>query len=254
VDEAYVLCRNLLADAQRVRAQEEAAPGVADSSEGRGGAGAASRAGADRSKDPAHYACPAPAYTLELASAASAFALRQGAFGMALAFWTLYAGKGAGPLPPDAVSLCLAWAAALEQRGMFSTSGLQGAPEKGCLPTAALQYHFFAQTLHPDAAPRISKNCAALLAGRADLLQIRLGCLAQCCLAGPEDWRIQLEYALACLQGCRVEEGLFEVAQARGKAFQKGQERIFLGRLFALPGGRRIWEATQSKGNKSEFP
>ena len=209
VDEALVFCRDLLADSERA--------GVSSASAG-----------------PSPGDAPHPARTLELASAASAFALRQGLFGMALAFWMGYAGREDKNLPRDAVSLCLRWASAWEGRGVALTSGFGFVAEKGFLPESALHWLMFAQILPPGETRLLARRSAELLAGRRDLLSLRVGYLADICLAEPGDWRAQLEYGLACLRACRVEAGMFEVEEARRKAVKEGKERLFSSMLSAL--------------------
>lgn len=272
VDEAVRLCRNLLAESGRAGEQQDSPPvqegasSVLSVSEpsvfdpaasgpfpafGREDSLPARRqAGAEGGDGPALYGCSHPAGTLELASAASAFALRQGSFNQALAFWLRYAGKDGKSLPRDSASLCLRWATAWEERGVVYNSGSGFVPEKGFLPECALHYLTFAQTLDPNAARPLARQSATMLAGRRDLLSLRIGYLADVCLAEPDNWRMQLEYGLECLRGCRVEAGMFEVEEARAKADREGKIRLFQSGLIARPGGRRVWEALTGRGEE----
>ncbi|MDR2489703.1 MAG: glycosyltransferase [Desulfovibrio sp.] len=272
VDDAYALCRNLLADSRKVSnratADGPAPPQAPFAASGREPNPASVSDGPLReassflpsfpandcsSASPlpgepeacAGHACPSPAHTLEVASTASHFAVRQGQFRMALAFWMLHAGKSAGAPPRDVSSLCLYWAAAWQRQGTIFTSGFSYVSEKGFLPESALSCLLFAQTFSPEAHSRIFKRLAALLAGKRAFLHLRVGCLAKNCLAEQDNWRTQLEYALACIQSCRVEAGLFEAKEAATKALRQGQSPAFQNRLFAAPGGRRIWESLQ---------
>lgn len=216
VDEALVFCRDLLADSERAGASSAV-------SSGSPAAGGAFPAPAQDS----YGAAPHPARTLELASAASAFALRQGLFSMALAFWVGYAGREDKSLPRDAASLCLRWASAWERRGVVLASGFGFVVEKGFLPESALHWLMFARAMAPGETRLLARRGAELLAGRRDLLALRIGYLADQCLAEPDNWRAQLEYGLACLRACRVEAGLFEVEEARQKAAKEGKSRLF---------------------------
>lgn len=276
VDSALSLCRNLLAEAERAgqenadeivgthsrerlmateadrgqpssvpedkRVVEVAGSGQNDGPPAMPGEGAACSSGALAS-----YACPHPACTLELASVASAFALRQGNFSLALAFWLRYAGTDGKALPRDIVSLCLRWASIWERRGWLYTSGSSFVPEKGFLPESAVQYLTFAQALAPESDRIVSRQCAVLLTGRRDLLSLHIGYLADICLTEPANWRAQLDYGLVCLQACRVEAGLFEVADAWAKAAREGKARLFKGRLAASSSGERVWEAVRTR-------
>ena len=257
VDEAVNLCRNLLAESDQAADHESPLPvqeaslagqpascqSASSARDALAGVGAA----AGEETGLSRHACPDPVRTLELASAASAFALRQGRFSLAQAFWMRYAGKDDKGLPRDAVSLCLRWAAAWEQRGGIHASGSSFVPEKGFLPESALHYLTFAQALVPESARLLAGHGAALLAGRRDLLSLSIGYLADVCLAEPDNWRMQLEYGLVCLQVCRVEAGLFEVEEAYAKASREGKSRMFQGKLLAWPGGRRVWEVVRGR-------
>ena len=220
VDEALVFCRDLLADSERAGAASNASGAVP---------GAASGVVSADTPAAGEYCdnVPHPARTLELASAASAFALRQGLFSMALAFWMGYAGREDKSLPRDPVALCLRWASAWERRGVILASGFGFVAEKGFLPESALHWLMFAQILAPGETRLLARRSAELLAGRRDLLALRIGYLADHCLAEPDNWRAQLEYGLICLQACRVEAGLFEVEEARQKAAKEGKSRLF---------------------------
>ncbi len=224
VDEALVFCRDLLADSERAGASfvvSGVVPGAVSSAAPAAGASPAAAA------ESAFGDVPHPARTLELASAASAFALRQGLFSMALAFWMGYAGREDKSLPRDAATLCLRWASAWERRGVVLASGFGFVAEKGFLPESALHWLMFAQILAPGENRALARRSAELLAGRRGLLALRIGYLADYCLAEPDNWRAQLEYGLACLQACRVEAGLFEVEEARQKAAKEGKDRLF---------------------------
>ena len=256
VDEAANLCRNLLAESGQAADHTRTPPVQGAHVAGQPASGqpssfaqgAPARAGSAVGGEEAglsRYDCPDPVCTLELASAASAFALRQGQFSLALAFWLRHAGKDDKGLPRDVVSLCLRWAAAWEQRGSIHTSGSSFVPEKGFLPESALHYLTFAQAIDSGADRLSIRQGAALLTGRRDLLSLRIGYLADVCLAEPDNWRMQLEYGLVCLQACRVEAGLFEVVEAYAKASREGKSRMFQGKLFAWPGGQRVWEAVR---------
>jgi hypothetical protein len=226
VDEAYALCRSLLADAEKAAGQDAAAPPAGE--EGR-------------------YARPTPAHTLELAQAASVFALRQGQFPMARAFWALHAGNNGKAPPPDPLSLCFSWADAWQRLGNIFPSGFSYVTEAGSLPESALSCLLFARTLYPEARERVSERCAALLRGQRGFAAMRLGWLAEQCLSRPDDWRTQLEYALACIASLRVEAGLFEAREARDKARRAGASRFFEKGLAASPGGRRLREALRAE-------
>ena len=253
VDQAFSLCRDIL-----MESEQGTTSGLLSSEKGsfdtgqEAGFPAHAATGESCGEALSRYACPHPACTLELASAASAFALRQGLFSMAQAFWVCHAGRD-GKMPPrDIASLCLRWATAWEQRGGLYAGGTTFVPEKGFLPECAVHYLTFAHTLDPGAAQVLSRQCATLLAGRRNLLSLYIGYLADNCLLDQDNWRLQLDYGLACLDGCRVEAGLFEVAEAYGKADKEGKSRLFRTRLAAKSGGERVWKAVRSGLGKKE--
>ena len=166
---------------------------------------------------------------LDLNLAASLIAVRAGDAPLALQFFLrqkLYghnpspAGRKAAARPETLSALCLAWADLLSATGRKAQLGLTVNSASG-IPECAWTTLMLAQNLPaghtpPDDLPRLSK-IEALTANIKGLEFYHLGYLAQLCLAQPDDWRLQMRYAEACLQTFRLEEGLAERAQAEAK-------------------------------------
>lgn len=223
LDEAFAMCRKLLEESQPPAVPAENAAGPAPRSP---------------------YAVPHPVHTLELASAASVFALRQKRPDMALEFWERYAGRSESGPPPEAAALCLHFARAWEAQGNTFTSGSLLTPEKGDLPGCALQCLHFASTIAPESQRHYTEQSVALLRDKPTMLAMATGYMANNCLLAPEDWQRQTDYGLACLQACRVEAGLFELGEAYSKAVQAGMGRVCKERLLAS--GKLTWPAVLS--------
>lgn len=178
---------------------------------------------------------------LEVAAAASAFALSQRDFGLARTFWLRYAGQGGQALPATPGELCIAWAAAFRRRGCIFDSGFLCEPDKGGLPESALNWLIFGRHLEANAVR--AEEFTALLRDRPALRSFSVGYYAEQCLADPENWRVQQEFGLECLRACRVCEGLSEIAEAYRKAEAAGRKRLFLSRLKASASDGRDWTA-----------
>lgn len=167
---------------------------------------------------------------LDLNLAGSLIAVRAGDQPLALQFWlrqTLYGQAGERPAPARAPArpenlydLCLAWADLLSKAGRKAQLGLTVNIAIG-IPECAWTTLLLAQTLPADQIPENDlprlKKIEALTAHIKGLEFYHLGYLAQLCLAQPDDWRLQMRYAEACLQTFRLEEGLAERAQAEEK-------------------------------------
>ena len=167
---------------------------------------------------------------LDLNLAGSLIAVRANDFPLALQFWlrqNLYGRPGqkitpgrVAAKPENLYELCLAWADLLAKAGRKAQLGLTvnsayGIPE--CAWTTLILAQNFAPAQTPAAdLPRLSK-IEALTANIKGLEFYHLGYIAQVCLAQPDDWRLQMRYAEACLQTFRLEEGLAERAQAEAK-------------------------------------
>ncbi|MDR0826721.1 MAG: hypothetical protein LBN33_02430, partial [Desulfovibrio sp.] len=175
--------------------------------------------------------------------AASACALRQRLPDVALAFWTHFrlrckvqGNAAARPTPPE---LCLNWAEAMRAAGELFALGFIFDPGKNTLPENALSWLLLAEKLDPDRAP--ARRVTDLLRPRKELLSMHMEYLARMSLYDPQSVNAQLEYGLACIKACRVREGLFEIAEARGKAEKSGQSAAFSARLKALSPVERDW-------------
>lgn len=187
---------------------------------------------------------------LQLNSAASAAALVRGEFELARHFYWRYlkaSGKGGEQrsailrnlnLTPDSeLELCLSWASLFEDAGINAWVGFKFEPlskgHKGNLPECAQSWYFTATIYSKDwrewlpHAERFSRK-------RKNAIQLRQGFLAQMSLHAQKDWRLQLEYGLAALRFCRVQEGLHEISQARTLAVREGRESLFTGMLTRL--------------------
>ena len=187
-ERAYMLCRELLA---RERSPEpEAAEKSSDS-------------GAD---------------SLEILAAASAFALIRGDFRLARVFWGRFSGRGKAKPPGSPAELCFSLSAAFRRRAEIFDSGFRFDPDKGILPESALAWLQFARSQDPACRDAAVGHMHSLLVEKTSLHFLAVGYLAEHCLAEPDNWRVQLEYGLACLKACRVREGLCEIVAAREKA------------------------------------
>ena len=178
----------------------------------------------------------------DVLAAASAFALKEQRLDTAMMF-RLYYGAGGGKLPGAGVAeLCASWSGVRGKEGRAFTPGFRFDPAKGRLPEDAFGWLLFGLHLEPEADVLYSSRFDALLENRPQFLFLSVGYLAEHCLAKPGNWRAQLDFGLACLKACRVEEGLHEVREAREKAFAEVRERLFWGRLNAWRPGGRVWE------------
>lgn len=185
---------------------------------------------------------PLGTVSLEPAAAASAFCLSRGDIVLARAFYALYSGKeGKDGLPMRPGELCAAWAAAFRKQGTLSLSGFRFVPERNMLPESALAWFLFARHLEPESFPGLLGRLESLLEDAPAYLSLYIGFLAEHCLVAQREWRPQLDYGLACIRGCRVEAGLFELGEAWVKAKQAGQERLFQARLRARSPVQRDW-------------
>ncbi|MDL2279737.1 glycosyltransferase [Desulfovibrio sp. OttesenSCG-928-G11] len=178
-----------------------------------------------------------PAVAAEVGAAASALALREGALPLARQLRLLSAPDHA-PLPADeATGLCLQWSRDLLNRGEAFQSGFGYAPEMGMLPQDALSWLVFARQIGSGDDKRLLPQLEAVLARVPGLLYQHMGALAERSLGAEEDWRLRLEYGLACLKCLRVEPGLHELRLARNQAREKGEERAFAARAKGLRQG-----------------
>ncbi len=167
---------------------------------------------------------------LDLNLAGSLIAVRARNWPVALQFWlrqTLYGREGQNYAPGRDVAkpqnfyeLCLAWSDLLPKAGRKAQLGLTVNSAAG-IPECAWTVLLLAQTLPQDQIPPKDlprlKRIEALTANIKGLEFYHLGYLAQLCLAEPDDWRLQMRYADACLQTFRLEEGLAERAAAEAK-------------------------------------
>ncbi len=182
--------------------------------------------------------------SLDCNAAASAAALRQGDFHLARQFWNSYLlhcpGAQAAPAAPATpFDLCLAWADALRRAGRSARIGSPFAPETGHLPLCAFEFLGLARFLdakNPESSRRLDVLTAAIPAYTA----LRLGVLAELALHDQDNWRLQFAYGVLSLQACRVQEGLFEIAEAEKKAETAGKRPVFSRMLAALPSGGYI--------------
>jgi len=153
---------------------------------------------------------------------------------LARLFWYRHTAANAAnrAVPASPARLCLLWARELIAAGRPGSEGFAYDPTAH-LPRAAVECLFLAQRLDPgdlETTRRLDALAATL--GGQDF--IRLGHLSHLALHAPEDWRIGLQLGLANLRAFRLQVGLEEVAQARGKAAAQGKEEGFFRMLAAL--------------------
>ena len=187
---------------------------------------------------------------LQLNSSASAAAMIRGEFELARHFYWRYlqaSGKGGEQrsatlrnlnITPDSkLELCLSWASLFEDAGINAWVGFKFEPlrkgHKGHLPECAQSWYFTAEIYSKDwrdwlpLAENLSRK-------RKSAIQLRQGFLAQMSLHAQKDWRLQLEYGLAAMRCCRIQEGLHEISQARALALCEKREALFIGMLTRL--------------------
>ncbi len=175
---------------------------------------------------------------LDLNLACSLIAVRAQNAPLALQFWlrqALYGRPGQKTAPgrkaarPETLyDLCLAWADLLAKAGRKAQLGLTvnsaaGIPECAWT-TLILAGNLPPEQIPPGDLPRLNK-IEALTANIKGLEFYHLGYIAQACLAQPDDWRLQMRYAEACLQTFRLQEGLAEKAEAERKRDSAGGGR-----------------------------
>ncbi len=185
-------------------------------------------------------------------AAASAAALRQGDFQLARQFWArhlLQTGSNAADptkssVPANPFELCLAWAEALRRAGRPARIGSAFTPEANHLPLCSFEFLMLARFFdgkNPEATRRLDALTSAFPAYTA----LRLGILAELALHDQENWRLQLAYGALSLKSCRVDEGLFEIAEAAAKAGAAGKTAAFERMLAALPSHAYITRETR---------
>ncbi|MDR1659300.1 MAG: glycosyltransferase, partial [Desulfovibrio sp.] len=166
-----------------------------------------------------------PAAALEVASAASALALREGDHPLARFFWMFWQEKslaGAGTSGSEnkrrdalksPVELCCGWAAALHRRGRIAQTGFAFRPEEGALPECSLEFLRFAGRFIPEgpdgnAARKRLHNMELDMTEAPVHLVRHLNALDALSRLEPENWRVSLVYGAACIKACLVEEGV----------------------------------------------
>jgi hypothetical protein len=189
--------------------------------------------------------------SLDCNMSASAAAARLGDFTTAKQFWRRHVLMHTSSVPPeDPVSpyeLCLFWSDVLCKAGRAAQPGFPFSPEVGHVPEVAFEFLRLTDYLDGKELSGVRK-AEALCAQLPGYVVFRLGYLAILCLAEPDNWRMQLQYGLCSLRACRVEEGLFEVREARKKALAQGKDAVFLRMLAAAPGGEYIERALAASG------
>lgn len=178
-----------------------------------------------------------PAAEAEVAASASALALREGLLPLARQLRLLSAADQAALPADEAAGLCLQWSRELLRRGEAFQTGFGYAPEAGMLPQDALSWLVFARQLEPGAEKQLLPQLEAVLGRIPGLLYQHMGALAERSLDAEDDWRLRLEYGLACLKCLRVEPGLHELRLAGRQARAKGEERAFAARVKGLRQG-----------------
>ncbi len=184
--------------------------------------------------------------SIDLDAAASGAFLRLGDFRTARQFWNRHLLRGgSGSVAPDSpFALCLAWADALRRAGRAVRIGSPFIPEEKHLPFCAFEFLVLARFLdgkNPEASRRLDALTAPIPAYTA----FRLGVLAELTLADQNNWRLQFAYGALSLKACRVDEGLFELAEARAKAESAGKSAAHERMLAALPSHAYITPQTR---------
>ena len=175
-------------------------------------------------------------------ASASAFALKEGQFEAAKILWR-ESGSGQRKREPGSVAeLCALWAGVMEKEGRVFDAGFRFDPEGG-LPENALEWLIYARCLEPDSQIDLASHFDALLEKRPQYLALHVGIQAEHTLFEPENWRLQQDFGLNCIKACRVDEGLYELREARRRAAAESRERLFFGRLNAWRPAGRIWES-----------
>ncbi|MDR2574445.1 MAG: glycosyltransferase [Desulfovibrio sp.] len=192
-----------------------------------------------------------PAASLEVASVASALALREGDSPLARFFWAgrntegqldadaLRPEGGRRDMPKSPVELCCRWAAVLRGDKKIAQVGFAFRPEEGALPECALEYLQFARRFIPegadgDAMRRWVCDMERDMTEAPAHLARHLNALDALSLLDPGNWRVRLAYGVACIKACLVEEGVCVIAAARKKALSAGQEHRFAALARAL--------------------
>lgn len=134
---------------------------------------------------------------------ASACALAHGDTALARSF---HERRFRHPAPDGPLELCLAWAEEERLAGRTARPGFVFRPEAGHLPACALEFLLFARHLAPQAAERLAREEAALLAPIPAYAAYRLGLLES--LRHPEMLPAErAELARLLIFCCRVDEG-----------------------------------------------
>ena len=134
--------------------------------------------------------------------------------------------------PENAPELCLVWAKILNKTQRPFQPGFIF-EQKIHLPSSALEALMLAEIRFNEYFENKTKQTELLeiahntLAYSKALAYFHLGYLARLALAKNNDWRTQMDYGLLNLLCCRLQEGLFELAEARKKAEASGEEKAF---------------------------
>ena len=134
--------------------------------------------------------------------------------------------------PENAPELCLIWAKILNKLGRPWQPGFIF-EQKIHLPASALEVLMLAEIRFTEYFENKAKQTELLeiadntLAYSEALAYFHLGYLARLALAKNNDWRTQMDYGLLNLLCCRLQEGLFELAEASKKAIACGEEKAF---------------------------
>jgi len=179
----------------------------------------------------------------DMLAAASAFALQEGQFETAKMFWRESESEPKKRKPGNVAELCALWSGARKKEGRAFDAGFRFVPERGMLPEDALSWLIYARHLEPKSRLALAPHFDALLENKPQFLALRVGYLAEHSLFEPENWRVQLDFALDYIKACRVDEGLCELREAKAKAAAQGREKLFFGRLNTWRPGGRVWES-----------
>jgi hypothetical protein len=174
---------------------------------------------------------------LETAATASALALREQDLPLARAVRLAFKRDPKHPPAGDIAGLCREWSLDMEARGLRFWTGFGYVPEKDMLPGDALSWIFFSRHLVPEEKFLVWERMENLLRPMPSLLYLYFGALAEHWLHDQDNWRLRLEYGLAALRVCRVDQGVEDVLAAGDKAREAGQERAFAARMKGLRPG-----------------
>lgn len=169
----------------------------------------------------------------------------------ARAFWlrqrSLLSGRTAAQAAPPASDApydqYLAWGRLLRLLGLRAQVGFAFNAQSGFIAQCSLECLLLAQAeAGDDQSKRLGclEELHLLCRELPAFSWIDMGFLAELSLRRPGDWRAQLAYGLRALENYRLEAGLHEVAEARGKAAPAGEATAFAALLEEAPASRYI--------------